>query len=498
MHNKSRDIVFVTVIATVLPCFLALSQENPIEGRLVVEFEEGVVSLPPGQTTGPVNESTIRSVDVLEACGDIKATEITKTFANAQEGVTQVVSPITGSMVQIQDLSQYFVLSFPEGPPVQEAIDRFAQLSEVKSVEPDYVAILDTLPNDPLFSAQWHLKNNVNPKFDIKAPLAWNTARGTDIKIAIIDMGVRDDHEDLHAHIWYGPGSEIGYDTTTAGGRHGTYVAGIAGAVTDNSTGVAGVGWDVRIMPRIAPTFSITELADDIFDAASNGAHVINNSWHTHADYNYLRNAVRNAFNLGSVMTASMGNDPPSHYAWPAAYDSFVVACGALLWVNGGDTVYVRPDQNTGPFIDVTAPGDNIMTTSPMVWDPNLGYYTPVGLTSFSTPQVAGLAALLFSANPALSNMQIIDIIKRTARLFTGWETNPNAYGSGMIDTYQAVLLAHAYAGKSVDASSTWPNSARHILKGGGKLHEQFTSGGDIFYRRSSNNGTTWEMTKRI
>lgn len=58
--------------------------------------------------------------------------------------------------------------------------------------------------------------------------------------------------------------------------------------------------------------------------------------------------------------------------------------------------------------------------------------------------------------------------------------------------------LADAYLNKSLDASSTWPNSARHILKGGGKLHEEFTSGGDIFYRRSSDNGTTWEMTKRI
>lgn len=58
--------------------------------------------------------------------------------------------------------------------------------------------------------------------------------------------------------------------------------------------------------------------------------------------------------------------------------------------------------------------------------------------------------------------------------------------------------LADAYLNKSLDASSTWPNSARHVLKGGGKLHEQFTSGGDIFYRRSSNNGTTWEITKRI
>ncbi|MDI6765535.1 MAG: S8 family serine peptidase [Bacteroidota bacterium] len=313
-------------------------------------------------------------------------------------------------------------------------------MPDIVNIHKDSYPIMDGEPNDPLFYKQWHLKNTVNSKFDIKAVSAWDLSKGDNIKIAIIDAGVRHDHEDLNAHIWFGAGSEIGYDTTTPSGRHGTYVAGVAAAVTNNNKGVAGVAWNGLIMPRIG--YTVAERASDIYDAALNGAKVINCSWHYHPhneDPIYLRNAVRNAFNLGSLIVSSMGNEGISgDIIYPAAYDSFVVACGALLYVNNGDTVYVRPDQNRGTFIDVTAPGDNLWTTAPLK-DPTWGYYTPVGMTSFSTPQVAGLAALIMSIGPSITNAQVMGTIKSNATLFSGWETNPTAYGSGMINCYKAL-----------------------------------------------------------
>lgn len=157
-----------------------------------------------------------------------------------------------------------------------------------------------------------------------------------------------------------------------------------------------------------------------------------------------MRNAVRNAYNLGAILTGSMGNDYappelPAHPAYPAAFDSFVVAVGALAWVNNGDTTYVTSWQNRGTFIDVTAPGENVWTTSPRLWNPADGYYTPTGGTSFSTPQVAGLAALIMGIGPNITNAQVMNIIKSNATLFSGWETNPTAYGSGMINCYKAL-----------------------------------------------------------
>ena len=420
---------------------LVIAQDMTVPGRIVVEFEPGIVLLPAGQKTASIDNSTILSKTILDACIRIHAYEVEKAFPTSVPGQTRIISPITGKEVDIRDLSQYFVIKFSTSSSVRDVKEVFKSLNGVLSSEPDFYPIHDQLPNDSLFSRQWHLRNNTNQKFDTKFVPTWEITMGEGVKIAIVELGVRDDIEDLHDNIWYGAGSEIGYDTTSLEGRHPTYVAGVAAARTNNAIGVAGVAGRALIMPRN----SITTVgrANDIFDAALNGAKVINNSWHTHdwdEDVPYLRNAVRNAFNIGSVILGSMGNEysGPEHVTYPASLDSFVIAVGSLIYANNGDTTFVSDFQNRGPWIDVTAPGENVWTTSPLTF---VGY-TPVGGTSFSTPQVSGLAALLFATNPSLTNLQIMNIIRQTATLFSGWESNPNAYGSGMINLYKAVKAA--------------------------------------------------------
>lgn len=425
-----KSLILFTVISTF---YTTIAQINIVPGRIIVEFMPGVILLPQEATKVPINKQNIWDTKILEACNKIKAEEIEKAFPSAIAGQTSILSPITNEIVNVSDLSQYFIIKFDNSVSVKDALREFLVLSNVKQVTPDIYPILDGEPNDPYFVKQWHLKNRVNPMFDINMVPAWDLTKGDNIKIAIIDGGVRYDHPDLYPHIWFGAGSEIGYDTTTSAGRHGTYVAGCAAEVTNNSIGGAGVGWNSLIMPRIG--YTTVEKANDIYDAALNGAKVINNSWHTHDDdpnLSTLQTAVQNAFNLGAVITGSMGNDPPSHNTYPAAFNNYVIACGALLKVNNGDTVYARPDQNTGSFIDVTVPGDTIWTTAPRFdWFPD--GMAPFGMTSSAAPQVAGVAALLFAVNPSLTNTQIMNIIKQTARLFPGWETEPNKYGTGLV-----------------------------------------------------------------
>jgi len=132
-----------------------------------------------------------------------------------------------------------------------------------------------------------------------------------------------------------------------------------------------------------------------------------------------------------------MGNNQEATFpytSYPAAYDSFVIAVGALKKVNGGDSLYARSDMNYGSFIDVTAPGDSLRTTS--VYGGGVGWF---GMTSASTPVVSGVAALVRARFPSKSNAEIMDIIRQSSVLFNGWQSDFNHYGHGMVNAKYAV-----------------------------------------------------------
>ncbi|MHB2156492.1 S8 family serine peptidase [Calditrichota bacterium GD2] len=125
--------------------------------------------------------------------------------------------------------------------------------------------------------------------------------------------------------------------------------------------------------------------------------------------------------------------------------------------------------------------------------------YVSTGATSTAAPLTSGLAGLLIAINPYLSNVQVRNIINETCDNIDA--ANP-AYigklGSGRINAYQAVLLGAAYANKSQYAGALSLNNTRHLDRAGGKVHLIFHSGGEVFYRRSSDNGHSWELTKRL
>lgn len=221
MKNTRRSLRVIVLLGAIGLFSASRGQDMTVPGRIVVEFEPGIVLLQVGQRTGAIDNSTILSKTVLDACERIQAYEVERAFPTSVAGQTRVVSPITGKFVAIKDLSQYFVIKFSTGFSVRPVKETFRSLKGVLSSEADYYPVFDQGPNDPKFSLQWHLRNSTNQKFDIKFFPTWEITMGEAVKIAIIDGGVRDDHEDLHDNIWYGAGSEIGYDTTTFEGRHG-------------------------------------------------------------------------------------------------------------------------------------------------------------------------------------------------------------------------------------------------------------------------------------
>lgn len=283
------------------------------------------------------------------------------------------------------------IVNVPQVAPTDLIADCFRELDEVDFCEPDAVVHTDFVPSDPRMSLQWHIAQ-------IKAPQAWNVSTGfRNTIIAIIDTGVDPIHPDLGEKLVKGY-NFVGNNTNTADDNgHGTHVAGIAGAATDNSIGVAGVGYRCSIMPvkvldsTGSGTFSA--VASGISFASRNGAKIINLSLGGASSSLALAAAVDAATQRGSLIIAAAGNSASQDPQYPAAY-SQSVAVGAST-----PTDERASFSNYGSWVDIAAPGSSIFSTFPTS-NVTLGSgtsYKSMSGTSMATPVVAGVAGLIYS-----------------------------------------------------------------------------------------------------
>ena len=261
------------------------------------------------------------------------------------------------------------------------------------------------IPNDADFNLQWNLHQSSGA--DINAPEGWyeiynkfGRIGDPNIVIAIVDTGVDYNHPDLSASMWSDSNGHHGYDFVNSDdypmddAGHGTHVAGIAGAVTNNGTGVAGVSWGCRIMAvKVLPAVgggSNSDIADGVDYAVDNGARVINMSLTGTAYSLALENAINDAYDANVVLVAAAGNyadDLDVNRYYPACYDK--VICVSATDNNDQYANFT----NYGSYVDVAAPGEDIYSTLP-----NNTYGFMSG-TSMAAPHVSGLAALCFSMN---------------------------------------------------------------------------------------------------
>lgn len=304
----------------------------------------------------------------------------------------------------------------------------------IEFVERNFVAGAGLVPNDPSYSNEWHLPQ-------ISAPGAWDLTTGaSDIVIAVIDSGVDPTHPDLANKLVPGWNFLSNNSDTHDVLGHGTAVAGTVAAQGNDGFGVAGVAWKNRIMPLVVLNSSnaatYADIADAIIYAADHGAKVINISIGGSTSSATLQNAINYAWNKGLVIAASAMNYSSSAPYYPAAADN-VLAVGAT---DQYDKLASFSDY--GSWIDVVAPGVSIYTTQ------NGGGYWWVQGTSFASPQVVGLAALLFSRNPNLSNAQVVDLIRSNADDL-GTAGFDSTFGWGRINAYRSLL-----------ASTTLPTTA--------------------------------------
>jgi thermitase len=311
------------------------------------------------------------------------------------------------------------------------AIERaLARRPEVKFVERNHAVRVQFIPGDALFPSQWH-------HFTINSPGAWDVAPGaSSLVIAIIDTGVDSSHPDLVERLVPGYNPAAGTSDTRDVYGHGTKTAGTAAATGNNGIGVAGVAFAAGIMPVKGCGDDgycyYSNVASGILWAADHGARVISMSIGGVAASATITSAAQYARSKGAVVVAAAGNC--------GCFDStpenpYIVSVSAT---DGSDAL--ASWSSTGNYVELAAPGVGIYTTTA-----GGGYEAPSG-TSFAAPIVAGVAALVLGANPALGAADVEALLKSTAVDLgaAGWDPQ---YGYGRVDAYRAVAAAAAAGG---------------------------------------------------
>ena len=317
------------------------------------------------------------------------------------------------------------VLSLPDQVDEAGFANALASRPDVEFAELDrIVRPAEVTPNDPWF-ANWegHLKR-------IQAPAAWSTTTGSpNVVIAILDTGVDATHEDLVSKLVPGWNSNNNNSNTSDVSGHGTAVAGTAAAASNNGMGVASVCWGCMIMPvRVSDASgnaTYSAIASGLTWAADHGARVANISYIV-SDSSVVTSAAQYFQSKGGVVASSAGNYSTFSNSSDNPY---------ILTVSATDQSDVIYDySNTGKNIDLAAPGDSFSTQMG-------GGYVSTGGTSYSSPIVAGVAALVMSANPSLSGAQVQNVLKESADDLgaLGWDST---YGSGRVNAARAVSMA--------------------------------------------------------
>jgi type VII secretion-associated serine protease mycosin len=284
------------------------------------------------------------------------------------------------------------------------------------------------IPNDTLYSKyQWNLPQ-------IETELGWKWNKGSqDMIVAVIDTGVQSDHPDLEGRLV--PGINLVDDSQPPEDDvgHGTHVAGIIAAQVNNHEGVAGMTWFTKIMPikslDSTGAGSTYAVAQGVIWAADHGADIINMSLGNYAEAQFLHEAIQYAHQKGVLIIAASGNDNTDRPGYPAAYPE-VLAVAATD--PGGDRAAY---SNYGEYIDVAAPGTSIASTYPG------SQYAALSGTSMACPHVAALASLVRAANPKLTNEEVMDVLRKSAKDL-GEKGKDIYYGYGQIDVRNALEMA--------------------------------------------------------
>ena len=377
---------------------------------------------------------------------------------NKKYPIKQISSPFNKAKLET-DLKRVYEIEITDIYSIDEVIKVLEKNSNIEYVEKIPLIKTSLVPNDPSFTSQWAL-NKIN------ATGAWNYfSSGSSIIVAVIDDAIETTHSDLAPSLWINqaeiPTNGIdddnngyiddinGWDMadndnnpnpTTSAYLHGTHVAGIVGASSNNNLGIASIGYSVKLMcikASNAPA-TVNYGYSGILYATDNGAKVINMSWGSYVNSQTGQTIIDYAHNAGVVLVAAAGNDNTSAAHYPSDYNHVI----SVAATSSNDVK--ASFSNFGSQIDVSAPGENILSTG-------VGNtYINLSGTSMASPYVAGLASLMLSLNPYLAPNDIETCIKNNTDNISA--LNPSysgSLGTGRINannTMQCVQSSLAWA----------------------------------------------------
>jgi len=455
--NFITFISFIVIIALfILPLDAANSRQNSetkiLPGKFVVKFK-------PAGLSKKVNTSAVSRISGQYAVQSMK-----QVFSNARN-------------IQIKEqlnLQNVYIMETAASENIWQIVKELSKDPEVEYAEPVYLQKMTAEPNDPLYSAQYHLPQ-------VYAPEAWDIGYGNDnVIIGVIDTGVDWDHEDLADLIWTNEDEVLdgedsdgngfvddirGWDFVTGVSGdgdgdahpdedgedpdnnpmdfegHGTHVAGIAAANTNNDVGIASVSSGARIMPlRIGWRTNdgngygySSWMAEAYLYAADNGADITNLSFGNSGQL--IVDAAFYAFLNGVLIVESAGNDDEIA---PSALGSqpWVISVAAL---NEND---VKSSYSSyGPYVAVSAPGNSILSSVVLPSDFYGGeQYVYKSGTSMAAPLVASVAGLVKAHEPELTSFDLFSRVVGTADNIDA--VNPQYVGSlgtGRVNAYRAL-----------------------------------------------------------
>ena len=349
------------------------------------------------------------------------------------------------------NLNTIYKIYLAEDVDVIKLAKKFSHFDEVEYAEPEFIQRLVIQPNDPKGIDQWYLDA-------ISAHQAWEINKGdTDVVIAIVDAGADMDHEDLIGNISINEADPIngidddgdgfidnyrGWDVANNDNdpnksviNHGSNVAGIASASTNNNIGISGCGYNSKLLiVRIDDenTGQLTAAYQGIVYAADHGAFIINNSWGSNFYSDFAQDIVNYAaINQKALVIGASGNDGEERRFYPAAYEN-VLSVGSTI---ENDTV--KSSSNYGYWLNLFAPGERMLTTM----DGSTVPYGINGGTSMAAPVVAGVAALVKSQFPSFTAEQIKEQLINSADNIEAINSDVyrNKLGAGRINAYKAL-----------------------------------------------------------
>lgn len=284
-------------------------------------------------------------------------------------------------------------VKLPATMSVSQGLSYYRSKAGVSYADPNYIARATFVPNDPRFNQQYAPQK-------IQCIPAWDAMRGSAaIKIAILDTGIDYNHEDLAAKCLPGKDFVNNDDDPMDGNGHGTHCAGNAAALTNNGVGIAGIAPNCSLIPvkvlSDGGSGSYDGIVSGMIWAADNGANVISMSLGGGGPVQAVQDAARYAIGKGVICIAAAGNNGSPAPFYPAYFPEFVAV--ASTDQNDNRSGF----SNYGDWVDVAAPGSNILSTFPG------NSYGGSSGTSMACPVVAGLAGLIKSAWPTATPAQV-------------------------------------------------------------------------------------------